>query len=83
VRQDCRPVWAAALGARLHDRRATEEVLKQLADGIDMIVRGVKSGLPLNQCLQIIAKESPEPLRGEFQRLVDGQAMGVPLEQRT
>jgi tight adherence protein B len=53
----------------------------QLADGIDMIVRGVKSGLPLNQCLQIIAKESAEPLRGEFQRLVDGQAMGVPLDQ--
>jgi tight adherence protein B len=53
----------------------------QLADGIDMIVRGVKSGLPLNQCLQIIAKESPEPLRSEFQRLVDGQAMGVPLDQ--
>jgi len=53
----------------------------QLADGIEVIVRGVKSGLPLNQCLQIIAKESPKPLSGEFQRLIDGQAMGVPLEQ--
>ncbi len=53
----------------------------QLADGIDVIVRGVKSGLPLNQCLRIIAAESPEPLKSEFQALCDSQAMGVPLDQ--
>jgi tight adherence protein B len=52
----------------------------QLADGIDVIVRGVKSGLPLNQCLRIIAAESPEPLKSEFQALCDSQAMGVPLD---
>jgi tight adherence protein B len=52
----------------------------QLADAIDVIVRGVKSGLPLNQCLRIIAAESPDPLKSEFQALVDGQAMGVPLD---
>jgi tight adherence protein B len=53
----------------------------QLADGLDIIVRGVKSGLPLNQCLRIIAQESPEPLKAEFQALCDSQAMGVPLDQ--
>jgi tight adherence protein B len=53
----------------------------QLADAIDVIVRGVKSGLPLGQCLRIIAAESPEPLRTEFQSLVDSQSMGVPLDQ--
>ncbi len=53
----------------------------QLADGIDVIVRGVKSGLPLGQCLRIIATESPEPLKGEFIALVDAQTMGVPLDQ--
>jgi tight adherence protein B len=53
----------------------------QLADAIDIIVRGVKSGLPLNQCMRIIAAETPEPLRSEFQQLVDAQAMGVPLDQ--
>jgi tight adherence protein B len=52
----------------------------QLADAIDVIVRGVKSGLPLNQCLRIIAAESPEPLKSEFQQLCDSQAMGVPLD---
>lgn len=52
----------------------------QLADAIDVIVRGVKSGLPLNQCLRIISAESPEPLKSEFQALCDSQAMGVPLD---
>lgn len=53
----------------------------QLADAIDMIVRGVKSGLPLNQCLRMISTESADPIRSEFKNLVDANAMGVPLDQ--
>lgn len=53
----------------------------QFADGIDVIVRGVKSGLPLAQCMQIVAQESSEPLRSEFKALIDGISMGVPLGQ--
>jgi tight adherence protein B len=60
--------------------RRQKKFIDQLADGIDIIVRGVKSGLPLNQCLRIIAAESPEPLRTEFRQVIDGQAMGVPLD---
>lgn len=54
---------------------------EEFANAIDVIVRGVKSGLPLNDCLQIIARESQEPVKSEFQGLVDAQKMGVPLEQ--
>ena len=61
--------------------RRQKAFVGQLADAIDIIVRGVKSGLPLNQCLRIIASESPEPVRQEFQLVVDGQAMGVQLDQ--
>jgi tight adherence protein B len=53
----------------------------EFANAIDVIVRGVKSGLPLNECLKIIAREAPQPLGGEFQRLCDSVSMGVPLEQ--
>ncbi|MBY0564176.1 MAG: type II secretion system F family protein [Hyphomonadaceae bacterium] len=70
------PRWV--LGALVSARQ--KKFGNQLADAIDIIVRGVKSGLPLNQCLRIIAAESPEPLRAEFQSLCDAQAMGVPLE---
>lgn len=61
--------------------RRQKNFVNQLADAIDIIVRGVKSGLPLNQCLRIIASESPEPVREEFRLICDGQAMGVALDQ--
>lgn len=64
----------------LTKRRQTKFVTS-FADAIDVIVRGVKSGLPLNECLGIIARESPEPLRSEFQEVVDQQRVGVPLAE--
>jgi tight adherence protein B len=71
------PRWV--LGMLVSGRQ--KKFSNQLADAIDVIVRGVKSGLPLNQCMRIIAAESPEPLRAEFQALVDSSAMGVPIDQ--
>jgi len=48
-------------------------------DAIDVIVRGVKAGLPLGDCLKIIAEESQEPVKSEFASIVDTQAIGLPL----
>ena len=53
--------------------------LNELANSIDVIVRGIKSGLPLNECLQVIARESPEPVCSEFREVVEQQRIGVPL----
>lgn len=56
---------------------------EQFADGLEVIVRGVRSGLPLTECLQIIARESPEPLKSEFLGLTDNLSMGVTVETAT
>lgn len=48
-------------------------------DSIDTIVRGIKSGLPLGDCLRIIAKEAQEPVRSEFMHIIERQQLGVPL----
>ena len=53
---------------------------KEFANAIDVIVRGVKSGLPLNECLKIISNESPDPVAPEFKQIVEGQKVGIPLE---
>jgi tight adherence protein B len=58
-----------------------KKFVEQFADALDVIVRGVKSGLPLNECLRVIARESPQPLGAEFQNVCDALAMGVTLEQ--
>lgn len=62
-------------------KRRQNKFVMAFADAIDVIVRGVKSGLPLNECLGIIARESPEPLRSEFQEVVDQQRVGVSLTE--
>jgi tight adherence protein B len=61
--------------------RRQKKFTAELANSIDVIVRGVKSGLPLNECLQIIARESPEPLCSEFRYVVEQQRVGVPLAE--
>jgi tight adherence protein B len=60
-------------------KRRQKRFLRELANAIDIIVRGVKSGLPLNDCLHIIAVETPEPVREEFEKLVEQQKVGIPL----
>ena len=60
-------------------KRRQAKFLRELANAIDVVVRGVKSGLPLNECLQVIARESPEPLAGEFREVVEQQRLGVTL----
>lgn len=54
---------------------------KHFANSIDIIVRGVRSGLPVNECLRIIAREAPEPVAGEFSQLIEGIKIGRPLEE--
>ncbi len=71
------PRWFIGFATKRRQKKFTEE----FANALDVIVRGVKAGLPLNECLQIIANESDDPVKGEFQALVDGQKVGVPLEQ--
>jgi len=51
------------------------------ADAVDVIVRGIKSGLPVHDCFKIIARESPAPLGPEFQRLVEGIGVGLTVAQ--
>lgn len=64
--------------AKLTERRQ-KKFIAELANSIDVIVRGIKSGLPLNDCLGVIARESAEPLAGEFKEVIEQQRLGVPL----
>lgn len=71
------PRWVVGfLGKR---RRA--KFSAAFADAVDVIVRGIKSGLPVHDCFKIIAKESPAPLGPEFQTLVEGLGVGLTLSQ--
>ncbi len=62
-------------------KRRQAKFVAEFANSIDVIVRGVKSGLPLNECLGIIGRESPSPIREEFQEIVEQQRVGIPLAE--
>ncbi len=61
--------------------RRQKKFVAEFSNAIDVIVRGVKSGLPVNECLKIIARESPRPVCDEFHMLTEGMRVGMSLEQ--
>ncbi len=61
--------------------RRQKKFTENFANGIDVIVRSVKSGLPTTEALKIVAREIPDPVGSEFNKLVEGLKVGVTLEQ--
>jgi tight adherence protein B len=62
-------------------QRREEKFITELPNAIDVIVRGVKSGLPLGDCIRIIATETREPLKSEFRTVAESTAVGMSLAE--
>ncbi len=71
------PRWVVGFLTRRREKKFTAE----FANAIDVIVRSVRSGLPTNEALKIVAKESPDPVGSEFTTLIEGMKVGITLEQ--
>ena len=61
--------------------RRQNKFLNDFADAIDVMVRGLKSGLPLTEAMKIIATEQGPPVGPEFMEVVEGQKIGIPIDQ--
>ena len=70
------PLWVLGFLGKRRVKAFTEV----FSDAMDIIVRGIKSGLPVHDCLKIIARETPQPLAGEFAKLVENIGAGVTLD---
>ena len=60
-------------------KRRESNFLKALPDAVDVIVRGIKAGLPLFESIKVVAADAPEPLKSEFMAIIETQAIGMPL----
>jgi tight adherence protein B len=60
-------------------KRRESKFLDGFPDAVDVIVRGIKAGLPLLDSLKVITVDSPEPVKSEFRAIVETQAIGMPL----
>jgi tight adherence protein B len=69
------PRW----GLSFMKKRREKAFVRALPDAVDVIVRGIKAGLPLFESLKVVATDSPEPLRSEFLAIIETQAIGMPL----
>ncbi len=87
------PIYVSAIGALVGAfglprwflnylaKRRREKFLRDFADAIDVMVRGIKAGLPVSDALKVIAKETPEPVGPEFLDVVEGQRVGITIDQ--
>lgn len=62
-------------------KRRMKKFSLEFPNAVDVVVRGVKSGLPVHDCFKMIARESPAPLGPEFQKLVEAMGVGLTLPQ--
>ncbi|NQU70688.1 MAG: type II secretion system F family protein [Rhodospirillales bacterium] len=51
------------------------------ADAVDVVVRGIRSGLPVSECMNIIAREFEDPLGEEFRMIIEGERLGLTIEE--
>jgi tight adherence protein B len=61
--------------------RRRRRFLDLLPDAIDLIVRGVKSGLPVTESMAVVGRELADPVGAEFRRIADGIRFGRPLDE--
>ncbi len=60
-------------------KRRENNFLTVLPDAVDVIVRGIKAGLPLLDSLKMVAAEGQEPVKSEFKAIIETQTVGIPL----
>lgn len=82
------PVFGVAAGYLLprmwvgrKRKKYQDRFLDELPNAVEAIVRGVKTGLPLNDSMRVVAKDAKEPVRSEFQRVLDQQAFGMSMTE--
>ena len=71
------PRWALGFLSK----RRLKKFTSAFPDATDVIVRGIKSGLPVHDCLKVIAAEAPKPLNEEFHKIVENLGLGLSIDQ--
>jgi tight adherence protein B len=69
------PLWLL----KFLKKRREAKFLNNFPDAVDVIVRGIKAGLPLLDSIKLIAAESDEPIKSEFRGIIETQTVGIPL----
>ena len=61
--------------------RRQKKFLEEFPNALDVMVRSIKSGLPLNDALRLIASDGQEPVKSEFRRVIEAQQVGLSIPE--
>lgn len=82
------PIVGIGVGAMLPHKFISRLVIKrrelfvaQLSEALDLIVRGVKSGLPVGETINSVSEELEDPIAGEMRRVIEDTRIGSTLEE--
>jgi tight adherence protein B len=62
-------------------KRRINKFINEFPNAVDVIIRGIRAGLPLGDCVRIIATEAVEPVRGEFRQIIEATTMGLSIAE--
>ena len=62
-------------------KRRQRKFIAELPGAVDIIVRGIKAGIPLGDCIRAIANEASEPVKSEFRNIIEAQALGLTIPE--
>jgi tight adherence protein B len=62
-------------------KRRLNKFLEEFPNSLDVMVRSIKSGLPLTDALRLIASDGQEPVKTEFRRVVESQQVGLSVPE--
>ncbi|MBN7807525.1 type II secretion system F family protein [Agrobacterium rosae] len=62
-------------------KRRQNKFLEEFPNALDVMYRSIKSGLPLNDSVRLIASDGQEPIKSEFQRVVEAQQVGMSIPE--
>ena len=62
-------------------KRRCKQFLDEFPNALDVMVRSIKSGLPLNDAIRLIANDGQEPVKTEFRRIIEAQQVGMNIPE--
>ena len=60
-------------------KRRIAKFTKELPNAVDVVVRGIRTGIPVGDCFRMVSREAEEPVRSEFRVIIETQALGLSL----
>ena len=72
---------APHLYVNIRTNKRKKKFLSLFPDAIDLVVRGLRAGLPVTKSMQTVSDEIEDPIKGIFREMVDQMGFGVTLEK--